>query len=213
MLPTDTPFHPAGTASQAKALPARRIMSITDAIYARRSVRDFTAENVSQTAIHALLYAAVQAPTSMEAEPWAFVVIQDRALLKALSDGSGLVSRADEDLVQIEGPRPGAPETRPEGLNIFYNAGSLIIIYARPGAFATADCWLAAQNIMLAAVGMGLGSCVIGLAVEALNSAEWRRRLDVPEDLTALAPIVIGRAARHGEAVLRKPPDILNWKL
>lgn len=44
-------------------------MSVMDAIYHRRSARDFTAENVSQASIHMLTYAAVQAPTAMHEEP------------------------------------------------------------------------------------------------------------------------------------------------
>ncbi|MFX8160667.1 nitroreductase family protein, partial [Acinetobacter baumannii] len=54
--------------------------------------------------------------------------------------------------------------------NVFYNAGTLIVIYGKPmGPFVVADCWLAAENLMLAACAMGLGTCVIGLAVAALN--------------------------------------------
>lgn len=52
-----------------------------DAIYGRRSVRAYRADPVEATEVRALLHAAVQAPTAMHAEPWLFVVIQDRAEL------------------------------------------------------------------------------------------------------------------------------------
>ena len=38
---------------------------------------------------------------------------------------------------------------------------------------------------MLAATAMGLGTCMIGLAVSALNTPEWKKELDVPSNLTA----------------------------
>ncbi len=189
-------------------------MSVTDAIYQRRSVRDFTPEKVSEASIHMLLYAAIQAPTAMHEEPWAFAVIQDRKLLDRLSetakqtiwlqaqseDNSGLARRS---VNIISDP----------AYNVFYNAGALIIIYGKPlGPFVVADCWLAAENLMLAACTAGLGTCVIGLAVPALNSPEWKRELDIPAEMTAYAPILIGYPAGTPPPPPRKPPELVSWK-
>ena len=60
--------------------------SIFDAIYHRRAVRSYRAEELPESTVRTLLEAAVQAPTAMHLEPWTFVVIQDRVLLKRLSD-------------------------------------------------------------------------------------------------------------------------------
>ncbi|HYL56473.1 MAG TPA: nitroreductase family protein [Gemmatimonadales bacterium] len=57
-----------------------------DAIYHRRAVRSYTPEKLDESTIRRLLETAVQAPTAMHLEPWAFVVIQDVALLARLSD-------------------------------------------------------------------------------------------------------------------------------
>lgn len=190
----------------------RHIMSITEAIYARRTVRNFTPETIPQTSIHALLYAAVQAPNAMNEEPWAFAVIQDRSELKELSDFSGRLFNAHEEQGLTPSARSQLEHSGAADFNIFHNAGTLIIIYGRSNmAFAEADCWLAAQNIMLAAVGMGLASCVVGLALSALNTPEWKMRLEVPEGLTAIAPVLIGWPALRGDVVMRKPPEILSW--
>ena len=97
--------------------------------------------------------------------------------------------------------------------NIFYNAGTLIIICAKPkGAFVTADCWLAAENLMLAAFGMGLGSCVIGFAVPALNTSEIKAELGIPAECSAIAPIIVGVPSGETPRTTRKEPDILGWK-
>jgi len=48
--------------------------------------------------------------------------------------------------------------------SVFYDASTLIVIGARhPDPFAIADCWLAAENLMLAACALRLGSCCIGV--------------------------------------------------
>jgi hypothetical protein len=44
-----------------------------------------------------------------------------------------------------------------------------------------ADCWLAPENLMLAACAKGLGACVIGLAVSALSTPEWKAELKIPD--------------------------------
>lgn len=59
--------------------------SILKNIYARHSVRAYTATPVDRATIHILLDAAVHAPTAIHEEPWAFVVVQDHALLQHLS--------------------------------------------------------------------------------------------------------------------------------
>jgi nitroreductase len=72
-----------------------RPLSALDAIFTRRSVRSSTAQALDETTIRALLDAAVQAPTAMHVEPWAFAVVQDPATLKRISDrakGSGAES-------------------------------------------------------------------------------------------------------------------------
>lgn len=96
--------------------------------------------------------------------------------------------------------------------HLFYNAGALIVIYGKPmGPFVAADCWLAAENLMLAACTAGLGDCVIGLAAPALNSPEWKKLLDVPAELTAYAPILLGYPAGTPPPA-RKAPEIISWK-
>ena len=53
-------------------------LSALDAIFMRRSVRAYTEQTLDESTIRALLDAAVQAPTAMHTEPWAFVIVQDR---------------------------------------------------------------------------------------------------------------------------------------
>jgi len=97
--------------------------------------------------------------------------------------------------------------------HVFYNAGTLIVICNKfQGPFGKADCWLAAENLMLAACAKGLGTCVIGFAVSALNTPEWKAELKIPAEMTAVAPIIVGVPASETPPVPRKPPEIVAWK-
>ena len=74
-----------------------------------------------------------------------------------------------------------------------------------------ADCWLAAENLLLAACAQGLGTCVIGFAVSALNTPEWKSELKIPAEMTAIAPMIVGVPAGVTPPVPRKPPEIISW--
>ena len=63
-----------------------RALSALDVIFMRRSVRAYAAQALDEPTIRSLLDAAVQARPPSHAEPWAFVVVQDRAILKRISD-------------------------------------------------------------------------------------------------------------------------------
>ena len=181
-------------------------LDVFETILARRSVRSYKALAVNDKKIRILLEAAVRAPTSMHAEPWAFVIIQDKQMLSDLSACAKplfdkRVGQADHALTLFSEP----------DFNIFYNAGTLIIICARSnGDFVEADCWLAAQNLMLAACAMGLGTCVIGSALLALNVPEIKSQLGIGKEYEAVAPIIVGYPKGQVAISSRNRPQILS---
>ncbi len=59
---------------------------ILRAIQARHSIRAYSPTPLDSATIQILLDAAVRASTAMHEEPWAFVVIQNKQILKQLSD-------------------------------------------------------------------------------------------------------------------------------
>lgn len=187
-------------------------MNVFETILARRSVRSYTRKEVDRTTVRTLLEAAVHAPTAVHEEPWAFVIIQDRQVLQQLSDRAKPLFA--EELRRSGLERAGhAPDifASPD-FNIFYDSGTLIIICAKPmGPFVAADCWLAAENLMLAACAMGLGTCVIGASLPALNIPEVKAQFGIPDEFSAIAPIIVGHP--HGETAPtpRKEPLILTY--
>lgn len=199
--------------------PVERPLSALDVIFARRSVRAYAKHSLDSSTVNALLDAAVQAPTAHHAEPWAFVVIQDERVLKRFSDlAKADLSRALAHQLNRPGAGKDTAQARFEqeiadpDFNIFYDASTLVIICARPmGPFAVADCWLAAENLMLAACAMGLGTCCIGLATATLNTDAIKRELSIPADVTVVAPIIVGVPREPGIADTRKQPEVLSW--
>ncbi len=196
----------------------RATMSALDAIYARHATRAFTPDLATEPAIRELLSAAVHAPTAMHVEPWAFVVVQDAALLRRISDRAKELVAAPQGAAHRELAREPSAPRRPAmfgnpAFNIFYNAGTLIVICGRPGSsFVTADCWLAAENLMIAATAMGLATCPIGLAVIALGDPATKAELGIPPDVTTFAPIIVGVPAAPAQPTTRREPLIWAWK-
>jgi nitroreductase len=194
-------------------------LSALDAIFMRRSVRAYTPQSLDEATVRALLDAAVQAPTAMHMEPWAFVVIQDRATLKRISDrakGSWVKEAAHYgDLhrgVDVAMAKAFAERLASPDFSVFYDVGTLIAIGAKAlGPFVVADCWLAAENLMLAASALGLGTCCIGSAVPALNSPDTKAELGIPSDVEIVAPIIVGVPREAAADVSRRNPTIVSW--
>lgn len=184
-------------------------MDVDDAIAGRRAVRQYTREPVARELILHLIDAAIHAPSAVNQQPWTFTVIQDQAVLERVSDEAKrhlLASIGGEEAAGGFRAQLGDPR-----FHIFYHAPALILIAASAaGPWIVEDCALAAQNLMLAAHGAGLGSCWIGFAQGYLGSPEGKRALGLPEAWVPVAPIIVGHAAAPAPAVPRKAPEI-RW--
>lgn len=185
--------------------------TLRDAIYGRCSVRAYTPERVDQPTLRALLAAAVRAPTAMHGEPWQFIIIREAESLQRLSDRAKELFSAEAAHLHPD-QRSLDIFTQP-GFNFFYDAGTLVVICTKnTGHFALADCWLAAENMMLTAYGMGLGTCVIGSAVSALNLPDVKLELGIPPATTAVAPIIVGKLRGEALPSVRNEPQVLAWR-
>ena len=188
-------------------------MSVADAIVQRRSVRSYAQGMLEHDTIRALLAAAIHAPTAVHEEPWAFAIVQGGALLKQLSQTVRAPSSDARERDQAEESRQNMARFANPDFNIFYGAETLIVICAKTaGAFVAADCWLAAENLMLAACAMGLGTCVIGSAVSGLNKRQVKAALSIPEAALVVVPIIVGKLNATEAPTPRAEPLILSWK-
>lgn len=181
-------------------------LNLFETILARRSVRSYSPRTVEQHVLNTLLEAAVWAPTAMHKQPWAFVIVNNKSILQQLSNISKHM------LQQMHQRNRTSPlNIKLLADNIFYDAGTLIIICGKTNHDnPAADCWMAAENLMLAACAMNLGSCVIDCALLALSLPEIKTQLKIPENYEPIAPIIIGYPQNKPKPVSRKAPLILN---
>jgi nitroreductase len=173
------------------------------ALRSRRAVRRFTEAPMSVASIERLIDAAVQAPSAMNLQPWAFAVANGTERLRSYSDSAKayLLARTD---VEPEAKHLLTPE-----INIFHGAPALIVVCATSGLQQAAeDCCLAASYLMLAAFAEGFGTCPIGFARPWLELEQTKSAIGIPANFVPVFPIVVGVAAEHPESHGRRPPQV-----
>jgi nitroreductase len=188
-----------------------------DLLRKRRSVRNYTDEQVSEDQVMRLIEAAVQAPSGMNAQSWCFTIIQDpdrlahirrrivaiyRYLLKMLDGrlnkfmlrfalGSESIEILQEARTLIEGI---VEAQRSGGDRLLWGAPTLVIVHS-PEADPTGaeSAHYAVGNFMLMATTMGLGTCLIGfLTAVADQDPRVREYIGLPEDHSLDAALVVG---------------------
>jgi nitroreductase len=184
-------------------------MNLDEAIGGRRSVREYTRDAVDEKTIRKLIDAAVHAPNAVNQQPWAFTVVRDQAVLERIS--SGAKSHMLATMPAGNGTDHFRPQLRDAAFHIFYHAPVLILISAvAEGSWIVEDCALAAENLMLAAYGAGLGTCWIGFAQGFLNTREGKELAGLPGGWVAVAPIIVGHPRHMPAPVPRREPEI-RW--
>lgn len=186
-------------------------MDILDAIYHRRSVRKFLETKVPSELVMDLLKAAVQAPSAENLQPWGFAVYRGRRRLADYSRRAKihLLSVLHQSLTL----HLRADDLADEHYNVFHDAGTLIVICARPAPHHPAeDCCLAGENLMLAAHGMGLGTCPVGYVRPWLDLPEIKEELGLPRSYHVVLPIVVGWPQDRPPPVPRLEPEVLSWQ-
>jgi nitroreductase len=185
-------------------------MELDACIGKRRSVRKYQDTVAPKNIIDKILKSGTLAPSAMNAQPWRFVVIEDKSTIIRLS------KRVKEILLNMPWPDHYIRAFQSEEDTIFYGAPLLIMVFvpkseeARTRNFNLLDCGLAAQNMFLTAYQEGLGSCFIGLATFLNHDPETLDDMGIPQGHELIAPLIFGYPA---ESPSPKPRDvnILKW--
>jgi nitroreductase/NAD-dependent dihydropyrimidine dehydrogenase PreA subunit len=184
----------------------------------RRSCRMYKEDPVDKAVLEDLVKIGITAPSGTNSQLWTFTIVPDRAsmvrLAETIADFFRRLNRMAESPVKRLVARVFAGdalgdyyrteyETVKEALvewektgrdQLFHGATAGIVVGMRPGASCPVeDALLATQNIVLAAEALGLGTCLIGYAVEAIKHGPGIKRvLGIPDEEKVHAVIAIG---------------------
>ena len=167
-------------------------MDLFEALHTRRSIRAFTDAPVAESDLETVLRAAMDAPSAGNAQPWHFVVIDDRAVLDAIPDIH---------------PHAAMVKSAPVAIAV----AAELALEKYPGfGYWTLDCSAAVENLMLAARGLGLGTVWCGIYPRPERMEGLARLLGLPEGVTAHALVVIGHPAQEFKRVDRFKPGRIH---
>jgi len=158
-------------------------MDVLTAIMTRRSIRSFDERPISEELREKLLRAAMAAPSARNAQPWQFIVIDHRATL-----------------MEIAARFPNAQPARTAPLGILV-CGDLSLELSK--GYWVIDCAAAAQNILLAAHGLGLGALWTGVYPRDNRVEGLRDMFQIPEHVVPHSLILVGYPAESPEPVDR----------
>lgn len=120
-------------------------MDTIEAIKSRVSVREYSDQEISDEALQTILEAGMSGPSCVNARDWSFVVVRDAETLNKMADANG---------------RPAAP-LRQAKLGILI-CGDLERAFHGAPDYWVVDGSIAAQNMILAANALGIGSVWLG---------------------------------------------------
>jgi len=204
-------------------------------MYSRRSCRLYTSQNVSGNMLKDLVRLAISAPSGTNSQDWRFIIIENRKQVVALGekiadyyrklnrlaanplvrfyDGLFCNSRLSQYYQRyykrVLKSLIAWDERQQDKL--FHGAPAVILIAcSKDAGCPVEDALVAAQNILLASHVMGLGSCLIGYAVEAIKrSRNVQKMLQLSAGETVYAAIALGYpAVCFREMICRKEPVI-----
>lgn len=185
----------------------------------RRAIRRFAPDQIEEEALQQILEAGLYAPSAGGRQGVIFAVCQDQEVNQKL----GKIKRANSNFRMatngnyISTEQPSIVDD-PKLVSSFYDAPTVIIMFAPKNfLFAAEDCAAAAENMMLAADALGIGSCYIGQGWTAFADPygqEILRKWNIRTDYYAVMQLLLGyprEGDNHPAAKPRKNDRILRF--
>ncbi|MDI6600660.1 MAG: nitroreductase family protein [Thermoanaerobacteraceae bacterium] len=147
-------------------------MDLFDAIEGRRSIRKYKEESLDENTIMKIIEAAIWAPSASNLQPWHFTAILNRDIIKRIRSFSPGMFRENPPCIIVLSLNKNIIKAQGEGMgndNVF-------------------DLAMAAQNMMLSAYSLGLGSCI----KLSFNREAVKKLIDLKEGFEPEFLITIG---------------------
>lgn len=185
----------------------------------RRSFRRFEDRQIEESALQEILQAGLYAPSAGGRQGVIFAVCQDRKVNERL----GKIKRANSHprmataTSYVSKEQPSIADDS-KLLNAFYDAPMVITLFAPKNfLFSVDDCAVAAENMMLMADSLGIGSCYIGQGWTAFADPYGQdvlRQWEIPVTHYAVMQLILGyprEEDRHPSAKPRKERRVLRF--
>ena len=165
-----------------------------ETIMTRVSVREFTGEKISEAQIDTLLRAAMAAPSAINKQPWAFIVVTDEEIIAKLGEALPYSRCSNKPAVAI------------------IPCGDLSkAIEGEMAAFWINDVSAATENLLLAAHAMGLGAVWTGLHPDMNRATMVQKMLGLPEHIIPLCVVPVGVPAEKPAVKEKYNPENIHY--
>ena len=164
-------------------------------IHQRKSVRTYTDQPVSRDQLLTLVKAAMAAPTAVNKQPWAFVVVTEREKLDQLAD-----------------VMPYAKMTAQAQAAILVCGDMSRALPGDAQPYWIQDCSAAVENLLLAAESLGLGAVWTGAYPIEERVSSLRSVVDLPKNIIPLALIPVGYPDGKDQPKDKFDADRIHWE-
>lgn len=172
---------------------------VVETIMTRRSVRQYKPQAVEREKMQTIVECGINAPNAMNKQPWEVRVVDNADYINGVTE---LYKKAN----------PQAAED-PTFKNMFRNAPTVVFIgHDTKSESSPFDCGLLAENMMISAWSMGIGSCCLGSPARFMKTpeaAEYLQKLGFSEGYELLYCIGFGYP---DEAPAAKPREAAKVK-
>jgi nitroreductase len=177
-------------------------------IYNRRSVRAYKSEQIKDSELQAILDAGILAPSANNVQKWHLTVIQNKGILDRMSKSIAEIMKNSGNPVMAE--RAGNPD-----YHTFYNAPTVVIISGEEKfPYTQNDCSASAENILIAAESLNIGSCWIASSNHLFKSdkgEQFKKELGIPETYIPVVSISLGYKTSEDTSVPPKNREVINY--
>lgn len=168
--------------------------AVIENIMTRKSVRNFENRQIGKDTIETILKAGMSAPSALNKQPWKFIVVQNKELLKNIADSMPNTRTMTAPMAIVV---CGDMTKKAEGT---------------AGDFWSQDCSAASENILLAAHSMGLGAVWTGIYPDQNRVELLRNILQIDSRLVPLCVIPVGYPAENPEPKDKWNTENIEWK-
>ena len=189
---------------------------LMEVVEARRSVRNYTDEKVSEEDLRLIMESCRQAPSGENAQPWRFIIVKDAAnkeVISKLSKGASgrrftgeylskqMQNRLGGNIYEKndEKQRAAYAKLTSGEVSAFVKESDIIVI-----VIGKKEVWdlpfdtsAAIENMLLSVTSLDLGACwVIAPCIDIRDELKLKKHFDIPEDYKAISVISIGKPSR-----------------